>query len=77
MANEIKARYNCTQTELYAICRLGWKLCRNKQGDIVMVYTDYTIPYIDDKIVAVKKAEDLPDFQSRDLLPESSHIILK
>lgn len=77
MANEIKARYNCTQTELYAICRLGWKLCKNKQGDIVLVYTDYTIPYIDGKVAAIKSAEDLPDFQSRDLLPESSHIILK
>ncbi len=77
MANEIKAKYNCTQTELYAICRLGWKMVKNKQADVVIVYPDYTILYIDGKIASIKAAEDLPDFQSRDLLPESSHIILK
>ncbi len=77
MGKEIKAKYNCTQTELYAICRLGWKLCKNKQAQIILAYTDYTIPYIDDKITSIKKAEDLPDFQSRDLLPESAHILLK
>lgn len=77
MANEIKAKYNCTQTELYAICRLGWKMVKNKQADVVLIYPDYTVPYIDGKINDIKTAEELPDFQSRDLVPESSHIILK
>lgn len=77
MANEIKAKYNCTQTELYAICRLGWKMVKNKQVDVVVIYPDYTVLYIDGKIADIKAAEELPDFQSRDLAPESSHIILK
>lgn len=77
MGNETRARYNCTQTELYSICRLGWNRTKSRQAELSLIYPEYTLVYIDAKLADVKAAEDLPDFQARDLVTESAHIKLK
>ena len=77
MPTLLKAKYNCTQAELYPICRLGWNTALKYQADIVIKFPVYTIPYITGKIADIQTAEDLPDFQSRDLAPETAHILLK
>jgi len=75
MAN-IKVKYNSTQAELYAICYLGWNIAKTNQPQLAIDYPEYTIAYINTKIAAITSAEELPDFQYRDLATETAHITL-
>ncbi len=74
-----ETKYRCTQAELYAICELGWNLLKpiDVQTQVELTYPEYTIAYIDGKLIAIEKAENLPDFQMRDLPKETAHILLK
>jgi len=76
MSTEITNKYHCTQAELYAICYLGWNILKPVQADVVTRYPWYTTTYIDAKITDIKKAEELPDEQARDLATETAHILL-
>lgn len=73
------AKYHCTQAELYAICELGWNLLKpiDVQTKVELTYPEYTALYITQQLVAIQKAENLPDFQMRDLPTETAHILLK
>ena len=77
MATEILPKYHCTQTELYAICRLGWNIAKQYQTNLAFKFPYYTIPFIDAKLTAVNDAQELPDFQNRDFASETARIILK
>jgi len=77
MANEIKAKYNCTQPELYAICTLGWNLCKNSQATMEINFVVYTVTYIDGKIADIQTAEELPGLQQRDMVTETARINMK
>ena len=77
MATQPNNKYDSSQAELYAICYLGWNICKEHQVDVMAVYPEYTMLYVDGKINNIKSAEELPDFQARDLTTETAHIILK
>lgn len=77
MADEIKAKYSSTQSELYAICTLGWNIAKQHQADIVVYFPQYTISYIDGKIADIQTTEQQPDFQTRDAITEQDGILLK
>ena len=75
--NQTNNRYECTQPELYAICSLGWSMIQPFQSQIESVFPEYTMGYIDGKLLDIAKAENMPDFQARDLASETAHILLK
>lgn len=77
MSNEILPKYHATQTELYAICRLGWNIAKQYQTEISSKFPYYTIPFIDAKLTEVNDAQELPDFQNRDFSSETARIALK
>ncbi|MES2620901.1 MAG: carboxypeptidase regulatory-like domain-containing protein [Bacteroidota bacterium] len=77
MSEEIKAKYNCTQSELYAICTLGWNIAKQHQTDISFYYPIYTLIYINGKIANIQTTEQQPDFQTRDAITEQDGILLK
>lgn len=76
MGNEVKATYDCTQPELYAICNLGWNYAKVRQSTIVLKFPEYTMAYIDGKIAEVAAAEALPGQQERELITETDRILL-
>ena len=76
MANEILPKYHCTQSELYAICTLGWNRCKTAQATIVASFPEYTVTYIDGKLADIVTVQHMPDFQARNLITETDHILL-
>ncbi len=77
MSNEIKAKYASSQPELYAICNLGWNICKQHQIDVEGKFPEYTMLYIDDKLARIAVVEAQPDFQVRDSVTEKERNDLK
>jgi hypothetical protein len=57
--------YNCSQQELYTICRLGWQSCNQHLANFSAFKARYTAPYIAERQEEVEAAANLPDEQAR------------
>lgn len=77
MSNEISNKYNCSQADLYAICTLGWNICKQHQTDVELKFPEYTMVYIDNKLARIAVVENEPDFQVRDSITEKERNELK
>lgn len=71
-----QALYNCSQSELYAICTIGWTSYAENQPDFEAFNTLYTALYGTDAQAEVDAAMNLPGFQERNEAAEVAHIEL-
>ncbi len=62
--------YECTQDELYLVCRLGWNACSDELAEMSAFKAYYTGAYITAKLAAITAAEGLPDEQERNTTHE-------
>jgi len=68
--------YNCTQPELYAVCRNGWANYNRSLASFTIFRPIYTNPYGLSRIAEITAAELLPDEQTRDAAAESARVTL-
>lgn len=71
-----QALYNCSQSELYAICTIGWTSYNENQPDFEAFNTLYTALYGTNAQAEVDAALNLPGFQERNEATEVAHIKL-
>jgi hypothetical protein len=57
--------YRCSQPDLYVACRYGWGLCSKHLGHFTAFKAKYTAAYIEEQMIAIEKAELLPDADGR------------
>lgn len=69
-------KYNCTQSELYAISTIGWNSYLENQPDFEAFSTLYTTPFGDAALLAIESAKILPDFQARNQSTETAYILM-
>jgi hypothetical protein len=74
--NRPEPLYNCTQSELYAVCRITWNSYAENQTDFESLNTNYTVVAGTDALAAIDTAEALPDVQARGSIPENLRISL-
>lgn len=61
----IRPSYNCTQQELYSVCRVAWKSCDTNLVAFANFKSKYDTAFILDKLTAITDASELPDDQAR------------
>lgn len=61
-----KPIYNCTQQELYTVCRSGWNSCSENLDNFAAFKARYTETFIDERLSEVDIAEGLPDPEQRE-----------
>ena len=71
-----QAVYTCSQSELYAICTIGWTSYAENQPDFEAFNTLYTVVYGTDAQAEVDAALNLPGFQERNEAAEVAFIQL-
>ena len=60
-----KSNYNCSQQELYTVCRLGWQSCKQHLNDFSNFKGRYDDDFISERLNEVEKAAALKDDQAR------------
>ena len=73
----MKNSYSCSQSELYTACELGWNSCTQQLPLFADFKAKYTAQYIADRLVEIQAAENLPDEQTRNAVPEQYRIQLE
>lgn len=71
-----QATYTCSQSELYAICTIGWNSYAENQPDFETFKTIYTVVFGTDALAEVQAAMNLPGFQERNEASETFYIQL-
>jgi len=71
-----QALYNCSQSELYAICTIGWNSYSENQLDFEAFNTLYTVALGADAYTELEAAVNLPSFQERNEATEVAYIEL-
>lgn len=66
----LQTNYNCSQSELYSICRLGWKSCEQHLNDFADFKARYSYQYIQDRLAEISNTENLADDQARGAISE-------
>lgn len=69
-----KANFNCSQADLYMICRMGWQSCEEQLPAFAAFKAKYTPVFIADRRAEIDAAEALPNFQTRDAISETFRI---
>ena len=69
-----QAIYTCSQSELYAICTIGWNSYSENQPDFETFKTIYTAAFGTDALAEVDVAMNLPGFQERNEASETFYI---
>lgn len=69
-----QAIYTCSQSELYAICVIGWTSYNENQPDFEAFKTIYTAAYGTTALSEVEAAQNLPGFQERNEAAETAYI---
>jgi hypothetical protein len=69
-----QSNYKCSQSELYAICTIGWTSFGENQADFELFNTLYTIVFGTDALAEVDAAMNLPGFQERNEAAETAYI---
>ena len=75
--SKIKKVYNCTQSQLYAICMLIWASCKREIASFSALKGIYTLPYIAEKVTKVLEANNIPNEEDRLAVAEEIRINLK
>ncbi len=70
------AKYNCSQTSLYAAAHVGVDRMTAHLADFTGVFPDFTIEYVHDIKVRIDAADALPDHDARILLAENLRLVL-
>ena len=70
------ANYNCTQQELYSICRLAWTSCNDHLSDFSGFKARYTPQFVQDRLQEISNAANLPTYQARSSATELLRINL-
>lgn len=73
----MKNSYPCSQSELYTACELGWNSCTQQLPLFADFKAKYTAQYITDRLTEIQAAENLPDEQVRNAIPEQYRIQLE
>ncbi|MFQ5334562.1 MAG: hypothetical protein ACE5DN_00650, partial [Flavobacteriales bacterium] len=76
MAARPEPDYNCTQLELYAVCRIGLSSYREQLADFTNFKGFYDAAWGNDFEAAIEAAAALPDFQARDEPSETANTFL-
>lgn len=76
MADRPTSVYDCTQLELYAVCRIGLGSYREQLADFTAFKAFYDATWGNDFEDAITAAAELPDFQTRDEPSETANIVL-
>lgn len=76
MGERPQSKYECTQLELYAVCRIGLSSYREQLADFTAFKAFYTTPWGNTFEDAINAAAELPDFQTRDEPSETAAIVL-
>ena len=76
MAERPAANYDCTQLELYALCRIGLGSYREQLADFTAFKAFYDGPWGNAFEDAITAAAAIPDFQARDETSETANIYL-
>lgn len=71
-----RARYNCRQIELYAICQIAWASCLSNLAAFFARFTFYDAAYIAARQADILAAQALPDFQARNQASEDAALQL-
>ncbi len=71
-----QAIYACSQSELYAICTIGWTSFNENQPDFEAFKTIYNATYGTAALAEVEAAKNLPGFQERNEATETTYILL-
>lgn len=66
--------YKCSQSELYAVCIIGWTSFNENQPDFEAFKTTYIATYGTDAIAEVEAASNLPGLQERNEATETTYI---
>jgi hypothetical protein len=61
----VNSLYNCSQPELYIICRKGWNLCGDNQSDFFGYKSKYIDAFITENLAAVDAADLMDDSKAR------------
>jgi hypothetical protein len=69
-----QAVYTCSQSELYAICLIGWTSFEENLADFSTFKTIYTAVYGTDAKAELDAAVNLPGFQERNEAAETAYI---
>jgi len=72
----LRPSYNCTQQELYTICRLGWQSCKQHLTEFANFKARYDDNFIKERLDEVEKTSSLKDDQARGELSETLRIKL-
>ncbi len=59
------SKYRCTQSELYAICNIGWNSFKEHVNEFTKLKGFYTIDYANERLAEVEVAFNLPDYSNR------------
>jgi hypothetical protein len=73
----VQRTYNCTQQELYTVCRLGWQSFEQHLVTFTDFKKKYEPPFAADRIAEVEAAATLPDDQARGAVSETFRIQLE
>ena len=68
--------FNCTQQELYTVCRLGWQSCSQHLTGFFDFKAKYDANLITIRLAEVEAASKLPDEQARGSISETFRIQL-
>jgi hypothetical protein len=63
--DKLMPKYRCSETELYAVCRLMWANCLNHIADFAQLKPYYTPAFVNDCIAEVATAAALPGEDQR------------
>jgi hypothetical protein len=78
MAKEKPMRiYRCSEAELYAVCQIGWRNYLECVSDFANWSTTYDAAYGNEAMAEVMAAQQMPDLQARNGVPEMLRIKLK
>jgi hypothetical protein len=70
--NMVSRNYECSQPDLYTLCRLIWLLCRQHIVKFGAYKSKYTIAFIDDNLALIKTAEGLSSYATHAETAKSS-----
>jgi Carboxypeptidase regulatory-like domain len=72
-----KIDFNCAQQELYLVCRLGWKMCRENLTEFAKLKSRYTTALIEERLAEITAAQDIPNEKTRRDKPKMDRLAME
>ncbi len=71
------SNFNCSQQELYIVCRMGWQACRENLAGFSKLKARYTEGYIAERLAEVEAAMAIPNEKTRRDKPKTERIMME